>query len=235
MTAKDVMRELEKLGDAQTRKTFLRHGCNAPSFGVKVADLKVLVKKIGKDTKVAKELYKTGNADAQYLAGLIANGAMLRRSELQQWARTASWHMVSEYTVPWVASEHPDGWEMALAWIDSPEESVASSGWSTLAGMVAVRPDAELDLDGMKKLLVRVTEEIHGAPNRVRSTMNGFVIAVGSSCLPLARQAMSAAKAIGDVSVDVGDSACKVPLASEYIEKAIARSGPGRKRKTLRC
>ncbi len=53
--------------------------------------------------------------------------------------------MLSEYTVPWLAAESQYGWELALEWIDSTEEGIASSGWSTLSNIVSLRPDEELD------------------------------------------------------------------------------------------
>jgi hypothetical protein len=65
--------------------------------------------------------------------------------------------------------------------------------------------------------------------------MNGFVIAVGTHVKPLLKQAMDVARQIGVVSVDVGDTACKVRLASEQIEKMVATGRVGQKRKTIRC
>jgi hypothetical protein len=46
---------------------------------------------------------------------------------------------------------------------------------------------------------------------------------------------MAAAKAIGTVSVDMGGTACKVPLATEEIQKAEKKGRTGKKRKTIRC
>ncbi|MBI3465809.1 MAG: hypothetical protein HY000_22560 [Planctomycetes bacterium] len=65
--------------------------------------------------------------------------------------------------------------------------------------------------------------------------MNSFVIAVGSYVKPLLNEAKAAAKKIGMVSVDMGDTACKVPLATEYIEKVVKAGRVGRKRKTIKC
>ena len=75
MTAKDVLAQLKALGTEQTKKTHMRHGAKEPFYGVKVADLKVLQKKIKTDHALALELYDTGNSDAMYLAGLIADPA----------------------------------------------------------------------------------------------------------------------------------------------------------------
>jgi len=235
MTAPEVLKQLEKMGSAQTKKTFLRHGCPEPFFGVKVGDMKTLVKKIKRDSALAKELYKSGNADAQYFAGLIADGRDFTRAELDAWAKEASWHMVSEYTVAWIAAENPRGWEVALAWIDSDQDAVTSAGWSTLSSIVSTRPDAELDLKAIEKLLARVSKGLRAAPDRTRYAMNGFVIAVGGMVTPLARAALTTAKALGTVSVDVGDTACTVPSAADYIAKIVARGSQGKKRKSVKC
>ena len=65
--------------------------------------------------------------------------------------------------------------------------------------------------------------------------MNAFVIAVGTYVRSLLAHAKAAAKQIGEVYVDVGDTACKVPLATAYIEKCEAAGKVGKKRKTIRC
>src|SRR6266568_243736 len=234
MKTTDVMSALEKLGSAQTKKTYLRHGCPEPFFGVKIAEMKALIKKlkIQNDTALAKELYQTGNSDAMYLAGMICDGRQLTRRDLDNWANTATWHMISAYTVPWVAVDHPEGWNAALQWIETRDEKLSVAGWSTLGGMVAVDGDRALDLKVVEKLLDRVVKTIHQAPNHTRYAMNDFVIAVGSHVKPLAAKARAAAAKIGEVKVDTGDTACKVTSASESIRKVIASDRHGAKRKT---
>jgi hypothetical protein len=232
-----ILSALKKLGSAQTKKTYLRHGCPEPLYGVKIADMKALIKKfkIQNDTALAKELYQTGNSDAMYLAGLICDGHKLTRRDLNAWAKTATWHMISAYTVPWVAVEHPEGWNAALDWIDSHDEKISLAGWSTLGGIAAVREDKDLDIMAIEKLLDRVAQTIHQSPNRTRCVMNDFVIAIGCHIKPLAARAQAVAEKIGVVKVDMGDTACKVPLASESIKKAIDSGRHGAKRKTIRC
>ncbi len=235
MTKEEVMLQLAGFGNEQTKKVFTRHGAREPFYGVKVGDLKTLVKKIKTDHKLALELYNTGNSDAMYLAGLIADENLVTREELQDWAKKAYWYMLSEYTVAWLAAESRYGWELALEWIDSPEERIASAGWSTLSNLVSLRPDEELDQDRLSQLLDRVARNIHQSQNRVRYTMNGFVIAMGSYVKALTDKANEVAATIGKVSVDVGGTACKVPLATAYIKKIEDKGYIGRKRKSARC
>ena len=109
------------------------------------------------------------------------------------------------------------------------------SGWCTYAGLLATKPDDTLDLAEIKDLLGTIVKGIKGAQNRVGYTMNGFVIAVGTYVKPLLKEAKAAARQIGEVSVDVGETACNVPLATAYIEKVEAAGRAGMKRKTIRC
>ena len=143
--------------------------------------------------------------------------------------------MHSEYTVPWVAAGSPSGPELAQKWIDSKEENIAAAGWATLSSWVAITEDAGLDQKLLKQLLERVQKSIHQAPNRVRMMMNGFVIAVGTYVEPLHELAKKTAAQIDRVSVYVGDTACKVPFAPEYIDKAKLQGKVGRKRKRPKC
>lgn len=234
-TLGDVMAELEKKGSEATRKTYARHGIDGNVFGVKVADLKVIAKKIKGEQDLACELYDTGNYDAMYLAGIVADGSQMTKKQLESWAKNANFGTIAEYTVPWVATESKHARDLALKWINSKNERIASSGWCTYAGIVAMVPDEELDRKEIEGLLKQVEKEIHEAPNRVRYTMNGFVIAVGSYVEPLLKKAKAAAKKIGTVDVFMGDTACKVPFAPDYIEKIEKMGRVGKKRKTIKC
>lgn len=235
MTLKEVMQELESYSSEQTKKTLMRHGAKEPFFGVKVQDLKKIVKKVKKDHELSLQLYDTGNSDAMYLAGLIADESKITKDHLQDWAEKAYWHYLSEYAVAAVCAESPHGYEMAMKWIESDKQQIASAGWATLSGMASIRTDEELDIPMFKSLLKRVEGSIHDSKNRVKYTMNGFVIAVGSYIESLSEEAKAIAENIGKVEVFMGNTACKVPMASIYIQKVVDRDKVGKKRKVARC
>lgn len=234
-TVSQIMAELKKKGSAQTRKIYTNHGAGENMFGVKVADLKVIAKKIKGDQDLACDLYDTENVDAMYLAGLVADGSQMTKKQLNDWAKKSRWYMISEYSVPFVASENDAALELAKKWIKSRTECVAAAGWATYAGTLSVLEDGQLDLKEIKELLKKVEKEIVSAKNRVRYTMNGFVIAVGAYVEPLLKQAKATAKKIGKVEVEMGKTSCRVPLAAEYIEKIESKGRIGKKRKTLKC
>ena len=204
MTTKEIMAALEEMGDAQTKKTLMNHGAQEPMFGVKVQDLKKVLKKTKKNHELSLELYATGNSDAMYLAGLMADEKQITKVQLQDWVKKAYWYFLFEYTVPWIAADTSFGFELGLEWIESDQENIAAAGWATLASFAAVNPDEALDTDAYSKLLDQVGETIHEAQNRVRYTMNGFVIAIGSYIPTLTTQAQEVATKIGKVTVNMG-------------------------------
>jgi len=235
MTTKEILSELEEYGNEQTKSTYLKHGAKEPLFGVKVQDLKKILKKTKKNHELSLELYATGNYDAMYLAGLMADEKQITKKQLELWVGQAYWSYLSEYAVPWIAAETEHGFELGLKWIQSDIETIASAGWGTLAYYAAVHEDEKLDIKAYIKLLDTVEKEIHSAKNRVRYTMNGFVIAIGTYVEELTKKSKEVAIKIGKVNVDVGGTACKVPFANDYIDKVIARGSVGIKRKTARC
>lgn len=235
MTLKEVMSELEQLGTEQTRKTWMSHGAKGEIYGVKIGDMKSIQKKIKHNKELAAQLYNTGNSDAMYFAGLISEPLKMTKKELQDWAKKATWSMLSEYTIAWTAAESKFGQELAMAWINSKEEHLQAAGWNTYSGLLALKADEALDLKEIESLLDKIKNSIHSQAERTKYTMNGFVIAAGSYVAALTAKAKEVGKAIGKVNVDMGGTACKVPDVVTYIEKIEAMGKIGKKKKTVFC
>jgi len=233
MTAKDIIDEIRPLGSDSYKKILFNHGVKEPCLGVKIGDLKKIQKRIKKNYQLALDLYDTGVYDAMYLAGMIADDARMTKKDLQRWADRAYGAALST-TVSSVAAGSPIGYEVAMEWIESKKDCVAAAGWSTLSDIVSTRDDAELDVAELKRLLQRVQKTIHQAPNTVRYTMNSFVICVGSYVRALTDLALEIAGKIGTVEVDMGNTACEVPFAPDYIRKVQKRGTIGKKRKSAK-
>ncbi len=235
MTANEIVDELRSLGSEGYKHTLRNHGIPEPFYGVKIEDLQKIRKRVKQDYRLALELYDTGIYDAKYLAGLIADDRKMTKDDLRHWLDKANCAMLGVYTVPWVASESPHGRELALEWIESADDKTAAAGWATLGSLVSINVDTDIDISEISRLLERVEKTIHQQPNDVKSLMNGFVIAVGTYVQPLSDEALRTAMKIGKVSVDKGGTACKVPYAPDYIEKARKRGSIGKKRKSAKC
>jgi 3-methyladenine DNA glycosylase AlkD len=235
MTAEEIVEELRAFGTENIKKVLRNHGVQEPFFGVKIGDMKKIQKRIKTDYQLALDLYATGNYDAMYLAGLVADDARMTKKDLNRWVKTADGGVLASATVPWVAAGSHHGYEIALEWIESEKENVAVAGWATLSSLVAMKDDDDLDMDGLKRLLQRVQKTIHQQPDSVRLAMNGYVIALGTYVQGLSDLAAQTAAKVGEVSVDMGNTARQVPNALECINKAREKGAIGKKRKTVKC
>lgn len=159
----------------------------------------------------------------------------MSKETLQQWVENAYWYMISEYTVAGVAAESNHGWELAEEWLNSKNQHIAAAGWATYSHLISIKPNEDIDKQIIESLLERVKNNIHAAKNRVRYTMNGFIIAVGSYIPELKEKAIQTAMNVGKVTVYMGETSCKVPLAKEYIEKVYLKGNGGKKRKNAIC
>lgn len=231
----EVMDYLKSCGNENTKKIFKNHGAAEPLFGVKVGDLKKIIKKIKGNNALALKLYASGISDAMYLAGLIADAKTITKEQLDGWVSKAYWYMLSEYAVGPLAAETPFMPGIAEEWILSANEMICAAGWSALSVYLSFTEDSRIDKNKIKDYLVKVEEEIHSAPNRVGYTMNNFVISVGAYIPDLLEGARKAAQRIGKVKVDMGGTSCKVPFAPDYIEKIVSKGLCGKKRKPSRC
>ncbi len=235
MNAKTILEEIKPLGSDSYKRVIFKHGVKEPCFGVKISDLQKIVKRIKMDYQLALDLYETGNYDAMYLAGLIADDAQMTKKNLHHWAAQAYCRTLASSTVAWVASGSTHGWEIGLEWIDSKSPLIAVAGWATLGTLVSVQADNKLNLPALKKLLARIQKSIHQSPDPVRYQMNSFVIAVGCYVEPLTEIAIQTAEKIGTVTADMGDTACEVPSAHDRILNVQNRGTIGKKRKTAKC
>lgn len=221
MSLDDAMSALEKAGTAQARKIYARHGAPEPMFGVSFADLKGLMKRIKVDHDLALALWNTGNYDARNLAAKIADPGLMSPADLDRWASEDTARSCHGY-VAQLAVEGPHGKSRAEAWLGSPSEAKRRFGW-LVTGALAMR-DEQIPWDWFAARIAAIEKAIHAAPNREREAMNQALISIGCRSEAARKAALAAAKRIGKVTVDHGDTECKTPDAGEYIEKAWAHA-----------
>lgn len=235
MNVEDVMQELEALGKERTKKIYISNGAKEPVFGVATGAMKPIAKKIKRNQPLAEDLYATGNYDAMYFAGIIADPTSMTEDDFERWIDGAYFYMLSDYVVAVTLAETGIAQEVADKWIASGEELRMSAGWSCYCWLLGNRPDSEFSTAKLERMLEVVKDTIHDAPVRTKVSMNNFVYTVGVSYIPLHEQAVEAAKVIGPVEMNQDKGKTKYLLASENIQKAIERGQVGFKRKYVRC
>ena len=219
-TAREVMAELQKLGQESFKKTYQRHGAGDDVFGVSTADLKALQKKLKTNQELANGLWATGNYDARILATMIADAKKVSAATLDAWARELDSYPIVDAFGAFVATT-PHALQKAETWVRSKDEYVSSAAWQVLAH-IAMR-DKSLDDDFFAQRIEVIRRDIKRAPNRTRHNMHGALIAIGLRNAKLQKEAIAAARAIGRVEVDHGNTACTTPDAESYILKSAQR------------
>ena len=221
MTLAETMSALEKAGSAQARKTYAQHGATEPMFGVSFATLKTMMKRIGVDHELALALWDTGNLDARNLAVKIADPARMSTSDLDRWASTQRLRGCGSY-VAYLAVEGPHARGRADKWLAATTEAKRCSGWTLVAAMAMCdepTPDA-----WFTQRLAELENSIQASPNAQREAMLNALVAIGCRSTALRKAATAAAKRIGKVEIDHGDTACKSPEVAPTLEKTWARA-----------
>lgn len=201
MNMEMVMQELESLAKERTKKMYISNGAQEPLFGVATGVMKPIAKKIKIDQNLAEELYATGNYDAMYFAGIIADPKAMTESDYDRWIDAAYFYMLSDYVVSVTLSESDIAQEVSDKWIASGDELRMSAGWSCYCWLLGSRKDVEFSEIKISNMLDLVKDTIHDSPERTKSAMNNFLYTVGISYLPLHEKAVETAKAIGIVEV----------------------------------
>ena len=221
MNAQEILTTLETLGKPQTAAIYRRHGSGDNVFGVLTSEIAKLQKKIKVDHALAMELWKTGNAEARVLALQVADPEKLTRAAADGLVKDGPVHFIGPY-LSGLLARSPIAEKTMRAWMKSPDELPREMGYGILGVRLKDDPSSVSDADA-EKVLATIEKEIHRSPNWARYAMNGALIAIGVFKPALAKKAIEAAKRIGKVEVDHGETNCKTPDAVSYIDKASKR------------
>jgi 3-methyladenine DNA glycosylase AlkD len=235
MNLQTVMQELEVLGKERTKKMYISNGAHEPLFGVATGVMKPIAKKIKINQPLAEELYATGNYDAMYFAGIIADPKAMTESDFDRWMDAAYFYMLSDYVVAVTLAEADIAQDVADKWIASGEELRMSAGWSCYCWLLGNRLDVGFSESKIANMIEIVKNTIHDSPERTKSAMNNFLYTVGISYLPLHEKAVETAKAVGTVEVKRDKKKISFLHAYESIQKEVGKGKLGFKRKYVRC
>lgn len=221
MTAKQILAQLESLGDDARRKHNAKAGAPDNQFGVKLGDIRAIARKIKTDHELALDLWDTGNVDAQLLATLIIRPESLSAAELDKLTRSTTCAQVAEWLNAYVVAQHPEKEALREKWMKAKDRWAARAGWHLTASRVSKRADG-LDLPA---LLDRIEKEMPKARPEVQWTMNNTLAAIGIHHPRHRQRAIAIGEKIGlyrDWPVSKG---CTPPYVPVWVEAMVQRQG----------
>ncbi len=228
MTLAETMRLLRAKGKPGAAAVYRRHGVTELTVGLSYADLGALVKQIGVDHAMALRLWDTGLHDGRVLATKVADPAQLTKATLAAWLKGCTNYVITD-AVAGTAARVPNVLPLVMAWTTRRREWTSAAGWSVIA-ILSMRGDIDEAL--ATDLIARIEAGVHTAPNRTRYSMNNALIAMGGSMPAVRDRAIAAARSIGTVHVDHGETGCRTPDAVGMIGKMVAHRAAKRTRVT---
>ena len=216
MTFEHVMEELRSRGKEQTAKIYRRHGMHGEVLGVSFADLGKLQKQIKVDHPLAQKLWKSGVADANALAFMVADPAKTSSDELEwlvsELGNYSGCDGLSGFVVRTKFAE-----SKMKKWMKSQDEWIGRTGWTLVSHLA--QKDMSIPDSFFEHALVTIEKTIHSSKNFTRHAMAFALIGIAVRNPDLEKKATAAAGRIGKVVVDHGETNCKTPDAIEYIKK----------------
>lgn len=219
MTVKEILKQLNSLGNEQVRAQNKKAGAGDNQFGVKRGDVRVLAKKLKTNHELAKALWETGNIDAQFLAILLMKPTALSADELERMVRSVTFTQVADWLHSYVVKEHADKETLRNKWMTSDHPMTARPGWQLTAGRVATRPDG-LDLPA---LLDRIEAEMASAAPEVQWTMNNCLAAIGINHSKHRKRALAIGEKLGIYRDYPCSKGCTSPFAPIWINEMVSR------------
>ncbi|MGE3821958.1 MAG: DNA alkylation repair protein [Isosphaeraceae bacterium] len=222
MTVKEILAQLESLGDDARRKHNVKAGAPDNQFGVKLGDVRAIAKKIKSNHELALALWETGNVEAQLLATLIIKPKSLSTDELDKLTRSVTCAQVADWLNSYVVAEHPEKEALRGKWMKAKDRWAARAGWHFTASRVNKGAADGLDLPA---LLDRIEKEMPKASPEVQWTMNNTLAAIGIHHPELRDRTIAIGEKIGlyrDWPVSKG---CTPPYVPVWVEFMVNRRG----------
>jgi 3-methyladenine DNA glycosylase AlkD len=194
-TCEEVLHRLRSLGDPDAVQKAARFGIRVPAlWGVSAPNLHRLARAIGKDHRLAGQLWRTGVHDARILAALIDDPARVTPRQMEQWAGNFDSWAVCDAACSYLFDKTPYAWAKAAAWSGRAEEYVKRAGFVLMA-VLAVH-DKETPDERFEKFLPLLVKHATDERNFVKKAINWALRQIGKRSRRLNARAVQTAERI---------------------------------------
>ncbi len=219
MNLKEILRELEALGNDKMRRQNIKHGAGDNQFGVRRGEVRKLAKKIKINHELGLSLWETGNIDARFLAILLIKPKELSAEDIDRMVRSVTFVEVADWLSNYVVKKHPEKEALRQEWMETDDPMAARAGWTLTTERIVKEPDG-LDLAA---LLDRIESEMGSAAPEEQWMMNFSLVEIGIHFPELRERAIAIGETLGmyrDYPVSKG---CTSPFAPIAIKELVSR------------
>ena len=133
-SVKDVLDKLQSKAQPEQLKGMAKYGITVEQrLGVSVPDMRKLAKEIGRDHKLALDLWRTGIAEASILAAMVGDPDKLTEEQMEDWVKGInSWDVCDQVCMN-LFEKNQLAWKKIVDWSEREEEFVKRTAFSLIA------------------------------------------------------------------------------------------------------
>jgi 3-methyladenine DNA glycosylase AlkD len=163
-------------------------------LGVSVPDMRKLAKEIGRDHKLALDLWRTGIAEARIVAGMIGDPAKLTEEQMEEWVKGIDSWDVCDQVCDNLFEKNQLAWKKIIDWSEREEEFVKRTAFSLIACLAW--HDKKASDEKFIELLPIIIREATDERNFVKKAVNWALRNIGKRNINLNKAAINTAKEI---------------------------------------
>ena len=198
MRVETVLRDLRRMGDPAAVSGMKRFGIDTErALGVSVPALRKLAKGLGRDHRLARELWRSGIHEARILAAMVDDPSEVTEAQMESWvAEFDSWD-VCDGCCGTLFDKTPYAYRKAIQWSRRKQEYVKRAGYVLMAELAVhdKRAAEEEFLGFFEAIETGSTDE----RNFVKKAVNWALRQIGKRNPRLNREALRLAKRISQL------------------------------------
>lgn len=188
-----VLKKLKARARPDQVEGMARYGIVAEQrLGVSVPDMRKIAKELGKNHKLALELWKTGIPDARIVAAMIDNPESVTEEQMEEWVKDInSWDICDQVCMN-LFEKTPLAWKKILDWSEREEEFVKRSAFALIACLAW--HDKSVDDEQFIKLFPVIVRAAKDERNFVKKAVSWALRNIGKRNLNLNKAAIKVGK-----------------------------------------
>lgn len=195
MNSQEVIRELKKHDVPKNKEGMARFGIEVKyALGVSLPHIRNLAKKIGKNHKLAIELWNTKIHEARILASLIDEPNQVTEKQIEKWVKDFDSWDVCDQCCSNLFDKTRFAWDKAIEWVKRKEEFVKRAGFVMMVCLSV--HDKKAEDKKFIKFLPIIKKASDDERNFVRKAVNWALRGIGKRSIALNRAAIETAKQI---------------------------------------
>lgn len=171
---------------------------------------------------LCKELYESKYYEARIIAFLSIDPNDLSDEEFLSWTMCDQSSSLTENYVVEMAIKHDNAHQYTMDFMNSNNPVLESLAYNLYAKAIK-KGLFEQNIVELNKIIAHIENRLQISSNRVKYTMNNFLIAVACYVKKLRKNVYETHRVIGKFTVDMGKTACKIPDVIKFTKKYIAK------------